>query len=128
MEGDITIILGGQPRKLKFSMWAIEKNQELLAENRGPIHYSTTANTTAIIYAGLANQYRIEKKELDFNLLDVTGWVYDLFDSDTGFEQIDTVVQAFTTCNAYKNLQKNNEDKKKSNGMMSTASLSVSSD
>lgn len=127
MQGEIEIILGGKPRKLKYSMWAIEENQRLLAESKGPIYYSTTANTLSLIYAGLLNQYRFEKKDVDFSKEDVSAWVYELFDEENGMEQINAVMDCFLSCNAFKNLQKSaEEDKKKSNGMTSTPLPSVS--
>jgi hypothetical protein len=128
MQGEIEIILGGKPQKLKYCMRAIEENQRLLAESKGPIYYSTTANTVALIYAGLLSQYYYEKKDVDFSKEDVSGWVYELFDEENGMEQINAVMDCFLSCNAYKNLQKStDEDKKKSsNGMTSTPLLSES--
>lgn len=131
MEGTIEITLGGKPRTLQFSMWAIEEMERLRTEKAVQPHRLATALATHLIYVGLANHVRIEKdvndvseKELDFTWNDVNNWVYQLYDQEDGFETIAQINKCYQDCNAYKRLTKRDDDdsddkKKSSNGMTS---------
>lgn len=115
----IQINIGGKPRGIKFTMWAMEKMDKLQRSLPEPSLLDTTA---AMVYSGLANNCRHAKREPDFTFDDVLLWVDELLDSEEGRATIQKVNDALAESNTYKYLIE--EAKKKqlseSSGTMST--------
>jgi len=121
--GEVQIQLGGKSRKLIFSMWALEKNEELQS-NEVPEHRRLTAAATSLIYSGLANAYRLQKPEDEQNDITdeeleeigitwprVNTWVYEIYDNLNGSAIVQRVNDCYVNCNAYKSLTAKRADK-----------------
>lgn len=94
--------LGGQVRVIKFSMGTLKFIGELLGTDPLGFGEGITENpgrlyemVKTIVHAGLLQQYKSDKKNVDFTADDVDDWVSDL-DTATSMEVISYYAKAFS--------------------------------
>lgn len=125
MDGIFELEINGKKTALKFTMWMIERMDEL---NRTKPAVSITFAKTALIYAGIQTYCRSNKTENPFTIEEIDIWADDLTASDEGNELLTRIEQAFTNSAVLRKLMNDEEEakKKRLNGAMSTPSPLVS--
>lgn len=124
MNGYTRVTINNKEYGIKFTMWALEKMDELNAQ-----HPSNMQRPANMIYAGLLNNCRHSKTKLEISYEDVELFVDDLFETDEGRDTIKAIDKCLEESGSYKYvLEQSEENKKKLNGTPSIASPLVNSD
>lgn len=124
MNGYIQIEINGKTVGLKFTMWALEKINQLRQQSSD----SQFWNLTAMVYAGYLNNCRRKNEPPEFTLQDIDFFLDDCFSSEEGKKLIEDVSNCFSQSGVVKTNVKpeaiEEEEKKISTGNGSMSLLS----
>lgn len=113
MNGEITVNINGKEETLKFSMWQMEKMNELTGTKPGSISFAKTA----LIYSALLCSYRRKKEACPYEMDEVDVWADDLTTHEEGTELLKQINNCFIESYAFKTLISEAETAKK-NGVL----------
>lgn len=113
----IEIELGGQLRRFKFDMFAVEFFEKEIAgrilANPSIAENPKLAERVSInctIYAGLSSDYTLKSKQIDFTYEDIVDWV-DKADEEGKYENVKKICDTYANTFEYKKWLKEFQDR-----------------